>query len=122
MVGKRRSRRRVSAKPISLLDVVIGGSVVLMGLFVALAAARSDSDRARIEAACETQLQLGPSGCGCIADRAETDLDEQQRQWLVFSVTDHTTAAQQLQMRMTQEQLFEIGNFMATVPADCDRY
>lgn len=109
------------AKPLIRAGGIFAGAFMIGGLLVGADPSRASTDQAEIEAACKAQLTLKPGGCACIAERAETELDDQQRRWLILRVTGDEPAAQEAQMDMTQRQLIGVATFMANAPVECDR-
>lgn len=78
------------------------------------------SQREKIEAACEAQLVLNPGACACVAGRAEVELDDHQRHWLVLNVSGRRTEAHQMQADMSNSQLYGLKDFMSNVPDECN--
>ncbi len=109
------------AKSLIRAGGLFAGAFLIGGLVVGADPSRAATDQSEIEAACKVQLTLKPGGCACIAERAEKELDDQQRRWLILRVTGDKPAARELQMNMTQNQLIGVGTFMANAPVECDR-
>ncbi len=94
----------------------LGAAVIaaMMTMGPAMAGERED-----IEAACKTQAFLPGSSCGCLADRAMKEFNENQRGWLVASVQKDQSEATRLQGVMKPNELAQLGMFMVTVPQQC---
>jgi hypothetical protein len=67
---------------------------------------------------CGTQLGIGAAACGCLSEKAMTDLDESQRAYLILSVVQ-PPAAERLDIARSQEQLAAIFTFLQTASDSC---
>ena len=95
-------------------------TILIAATMLAASAAHADQ-RSDIDAACRTQQWLPDSACPCIADRAMKSLNEHQQAWLLASVRKDQTEATRLQGEMTQNELVELGTFMAQESLDCQQ-
>jgi hypothetical protein len=67
---------------------------------------------------CSVQLNIGPAGCTCLAERALTELDEPQRSYLIMSVVQ-PPAAERLPIAKSKEQLATIFGFLEKASGEC---
>jgi hypothetical protein len=77
-----------------------------------------EDQRQLIAGLCGTQLAIGPAACTCLAERAMTGLDENQRSYLILSVVQ-PPAAERLDIARSQEQLAAIFTFLETARVSC---
>lgn len=98
----------------------LAASAAALGLCLALGATGAladDYDTLRSE--CAKQLQLSPSGCDCIADKAKAELSDQERGFVVAQVTRQQDKAASLQQGMNGDSVMKAINFMTTAPQAC---
>jgi hypothetical protein len=69
-------------------------------------------------ASCESQMLMSKPQCECMADRAETDLDERGMLYLSLAATDVKTTAATAKA-MTGAELAAVDKFMKTAPKSC---
>ena len=67
---------------------------------------------------CSVQLDIGPAGCTCLAERSLTELDEPQRSYLILSVVQ-PPAAERLPVAKSKEQLATIFGFLEKASGEC---
>ena len=79
----------------------------------------SADTRDRIIEECHAQLQLGDSGCTCIADKADAELSADQQEFLIAQVTDDPAATQAATAKLTVAEMTQVGLFMQQAPAAC---
>jgi hypothetical protein len=77
-----------------------------------------EDQRHLIAGLCGTQLDIGPDGCSCLADRAMAELDDPQRTYLILSVVQ-PPAAERLPIAGSHDQLALIFGFLEKASADC---
>ncbi len=94
----------------------LGGAVIAALLMAGPVMADERDD---IEAACKTQAFLPASSCGCLADRAMKEFNENQRGWLIAAVKKDPSEATRLQGAMKPDEMAQLGMFMVTVPQQC---
>ena len=75
--------------------------------------------RDRIIEECHAQLQLGDSGCTCIADKADAELSADQREFLLAQVTEDTAPTPAQTAKLTPAEMTQVGLFMQQAPAAC---
>jgi len=82
-------------------------------------AARADAAaQETIQAACETELDVPPGVCPCLAAKAGADLDDLQQAWLAASMTKQMNEALALKDQMSPTQAMQAGMFLVGgVPA-----
>lgn len=97
-----------------LLVALVAGAALLAGL-----PAHAATDlRKGFVASCENQMMMSKPQCECMADRAETDLDERGIVYLSLGATDvkHTAATAKA---MTPSEMAAVDKFMKTAPKSC---
>ena len=67
---------------------------------------------------CSTQLDIGPAGCVCLAERSMAELDEGQRGYLILSAVQ-PPAADRLPIARDQAQLAFIFQFLERASGEC---
>jgi len=67
---------------------------------------------------CSMQLDIGPAGCVCLAERAMVELDEGQRGYLILSAIQ-PPAADRLPIARDQTQLALIFQFLERASGEC---
>jgi hypothetical protein len=67
---------------------------------------------------CTTQLDLDAAGCTCVAERSLTELNDDQRAYLVLSVVQ-PQAAEKMPIAKSQEELTAIFNFLGAAHESC---
>ena len=72
-----------------------------------------------LETECHKQLNLGDTGCQCIAARADDLLNENQQALVAAMVTKDQAAANSLQGQMTADEQSGAAEFMMTAPQVC---
>jgi hypothetical protein len=78
-----------------------------------------EDQRNLISGLCTTQLaDLGASGCTCLAERALSELDENQRAYLILSVVQ-PDAAEKMPLAKSKEELAAVFNFLGTAHDAC---
>ena len=76
-------------------------------------------EKALIANVCGTQLPtLGAAGCACLSDRAMTDLDQPERNYLILTVVQPQAADRTATARSPAE-LKKIAGFIETAGKDC---
>jgi len=107
----------------------IPGVLVACALFAFASAAQAEDkprnaaedQRNLISGICTTQLtDLGASGCTCLAERALTELDENQRAYLILSVVQ-PDAAEKMPIAKSKDELAAIFNFLGTAHTACGK-
>ena len=91
---------------------------VLLGCQIIAGTAAADSLET-LESECHVQLNLGDSGCQCIADRAADVLNEKQQALVAAMVTEDQAEAAALQGQMTADEQSGAAEFMMTAPQVC---
>ncbi len=68
---------------------------------------------------CQAQMYMSQAACGCLADKAEKQLDADGIAYLSLAATDvtHTAAAAKA---MSPAQMAKIDKFMKTEPHACE--
>ncbi len=94
--------------------------ILLASIVLASPPAAAD-ERSDVDAACRTQQWLSAVACPCIADRAMANLNGKQRAWLIAGVRKDQTEANRLQGEMTNDELLQVGTFMAQNPVECQQ-
>lgn len=94
-------------------------AAIAFGLAICAGQAEAASERDNIEAACRTQAIMMNADCGCVADHAMTNFSDHQREWLLASARQDQAAAMKAQSQMSQQEVIEIGTFMATAMQTC---
>lgn len=67
---------------------------------------------------CLSQLNIGETGCACLAARAMTDLDEPQRTYLIMTVVQ-PPVAERLPTASSEPDIKAIATFLETAGQDC---
>jgi hypothetical protein len=79
----------------------------------------ADDQRNLISGLCTTQLtDLGASGCTCLAERALSELDENQRAYLIVSIVQ-PDAAEKMPIAKSKDELAAIFNFLGAAHNAC---
>jgi hypothetical protein len=79
----------------------------------------AEDQRNLISGLCTTQLtDLGAAGCTCLAERALSELDENQRAYLILSVVQ-PDAAEKMPLAKSKEELAAVFNFLGTAHDAC---
>jgi len=87
---------------------------------VAVSSAQASADnREVIKAECAKQLELSPGGCTCIADRADTELNAIQQEFLIAAVTEDQSLRTDLLTRIKPNEMNEVMAFMNSAPQTC---
>lgn len=95
--------------------LAIAGAALLAQAGVAVA-----TDHAAVlTAECHKQLNLGPTGCACIGERAGEVLNEKQQALVVAMVTKDQAASTQARGDMTMEEITGAAKFMMDAPKHC---
>jgi hypothetical protein len=100
-----------------LIVAMIRGLFLIGGQAFALPAAADSLET--LEKECHTQLNLGPSGCECIAARAEEVLNEDQQALVAAMVSEDQATSDTLRGQMTLDELTGAANFMMSAPQVC---
>jgi hypothetical protein len=74
--------------------------------------------RTVIAGLCTTQLDLDAAGCTCVAERSLTELNDDQRAYLVLSVVQ-PQAAEKMPIAQSKEELAAIFNFLGAAHDGC---
>ncbi|HXK53629.1 MAG TPA: hypothetical protein PK405_02995 [Hyphomicrobiales bacterium] len=82
-----------------------------------LRAAEQDIDTLRSE--CGKQLNLGESGCACIADTAAKELNDKQQALVAAMVTKDEGRSAQLRGEMNINEMTQAAGFMMRAPQLC---
>lgn len=78
-----------------------------------------EDQRNLISGLCTTQLaDLGASGCTCLAERALTELNDDQRAYLILSVVQ-PPAAEKMPIAQSKDELAAIFNFLGAAHTAC---
>jgi hypothetical protein len=67
---------------------------------------------------CTTQLDLDAAGCSCVAERSLTELNDDQRAYLVLSVVQ-PEAAEKMPIAKSKDELAAIFNFLGAAHTAC---
>jgi hypothetical protein len=77
-----------------------------------------EDQRNLIAGLCTTQLDLDAAGCTCVAERSLTELNDDQRAYLVLSVVQ-PEAAEKMPIAKSKDELAAIFNFLAAAHDGC---
>jgi hypothetical protein len=111
------------AYDLRMIGVVVAG-VALLGLSGVAGAEEaagsgSKADQKNLIAGlCTTQLDLDAAGCTCVAERSLTELNDDQRAYLVLSVVQ-PQAAEKMPIAKSKEELAAIFNFLGAAHEAC---
>jgi hypothetical protein len=109
------------------LTRVFGSAILAAGSLASVPAAAQQSElnfgtkedeRNIIASICGTQVQLTPAGCVCFAEHAMTDLDTNQRAYLILTVVQ-PPAAERLDIAKSQDSLKAIFQFIEGAQKTC---
>lgn len=70
--------------------------------------------------ACLSQLNLTETVCDCIASSADEELSEIQRRYVVAELNGDQATTSQLEDEMTDQDVFDVGDWMDNAPAKCE--
>ena len=74
--------------------------------------------KARIAEACGVELKLSEAGCGCVSDRAMSDLSDVQREYLLATAVAPSAAAR-MRGRVSNDDIQVLAKFLATAAQEC---
>jgi hypothetical protein len=77
-----------------------------------------EDQRNLIAGLCTTQLDLDAAGCTCVAERSLTELNDDQRAYLVLSVVQ-PQAAEKMPIAKSKDELAAIFNFLGAAHDGC---
>lgn len=109
------------------LTSVFASSLAVASLLMAVPAAAQQSElnfgtkedeQNIIASICGTQVQLTPAGCVCFAEHAMTELDTNQRAYLILTVIQ-PPAAERLEIAKSQDSLKAIFQFIEGAQKTC---
>lgn len=82
-------------------------------------AVQASEETETLKTECHKQLNLGESGCNCIAERADQVLNPKQQALVVAMVTKDQAKSGQLRGDMTVDEMSGAAEFMMTAPQLC---
>jgi hypothetical protein len=77
-----------------------------------------EQEQGMIAGICLSQLTIGEKPCACLAERAMSELDDEQRQYLIMTVVQ-PPAAERLPIARSQPDLAAIATFIETARTEC---
>lgn len=72
-------------------------------------------------AACLTASNLSQSMCVCLSEKADQDLSDNSRDFLIATLNEETEDAMELRIRMNVEETAAAAMFMANASTQCAR-
>ncbi|MEX0628464.1 MAG: hypothetical protein WEB63_00210 [Cucumibacter sp.] len=91
-----------------------------LALLAAPAMAQTQDDRAKIVAACETEMTMPAGTCDCIADLGLEQLEPKLYSMLATMLTDPQGAASLAASgQLTPVEAMTVGMFLVTAPQQC---
>lgn len=99
------------------LFMVLAGALFVGGQAVTFTAAADNADV--LEEMCHERLNLGDSGCACVHDRAEADLNDTQQALVIARLNNDQAAHNELMAELSPEEINEAGRFVTETPGAC---
>lgn len=97
------------------MQKLILGTLAAAGISASSAMADATLDEIRRQ--CGLQLKLSERGCSCIVERADDELNDSQRRFVVAKVTRDQAAERDLSLSRAEMQ--EVTAFIQSAPRDC---
>jgi hypothetical protein len=100
------------------LVIALAAGVLLIGSQSLTFTATADNAD-KLEELCQKQLKLGDSGCACVNERAEAELNDTQQALIVARVSNDRAAFGELLGQLSNEEADEATKFMTETPEIC---
>lgn len=88
----------------------IGGLLIYSGTI---------ANAATIAETCSTHLNSTPEICDCLGEIAQSELDDDQRRFVIGAIEKDTATTEELRQSMPFEKLTEATMFMVSGPQQC---
>ena len=91
----------------------------IMAWAILWAGAASAGTAETLEAECHLQLKLSDSGCTCMGQRAEAELNPKQQELVIAAVKKDQAAMTRAREGMAVDEMTQAGQWMMDAPGEC---
>lgn len=94
-------------------------SRVLMAMAVAAFPFHALASDQIIRDSCKNDLKLSDSGCDCVVNEANENLNANQLEFFIAAISKDNGKMMEMQSKISGDEMMELTNFMTTTPTTC---
>ena len=92
---------------------------ILMALAIASVPVQAFASDQIIRDSCKNDLKLSDSGCDCVVNEANENLNANQLEFFIAAISKDNGKMMEMQSKISGDEMMELTNFMTTTPTTC---